>query len=573
MRAAFPGYVAGLLVGLALAGGQPLHGGSNYSVGGIVVDSRSHPPLANARVSLAPTTAREQKLEQVTKQDGRFAFPVSEPGKYSLAMAKQGYPPQAYKQAGYAAVSSAIVVRDDQNTDSLVFEARRGSAITGLVKDEDSEPVSGALVAIYQSAIVDGDRRIISRGQTRANAAGEFRLSGLPRGNYYICAMGRPWFADSLIQLQEMPRSVDRFHRGIPQVASDEEPEGPIRSAPKFSPDPSVRGTAFRTTFYPGVPSVDQASLVTLEAGDEVRISITLPLTTAVSVKATLEVPGETSEGRATLNKKVHDHYVSFLDGWVGKDGTIQFSNVPAGSYEIVAASHAGTGASSWYIRETVEVGGSDLEIALKPQPMGTLSGRVVYEGKRPALLGDLFVYAHNEEGNAVRTQVNPDGSFSLSRLRPGQYDVTAGNPEYMAGFFTGPGGERLPLTLAISSGETVRRDLTLTRAVAAIEGTVESEGVPRVGAFVLLMPKDSSHRWAYRVDQTDSDGSYRLRTIPSGDYFLIAVSSGDDVAFRNAKIAAILSGAAQTVHVDAGDHMDLKLDLVDTTALRLPPL
>jgi Carboxypeptidase regulatory-like domain len=62
-------------------------------VGGVVVDSRSHAPLANVRVSLAPATARDLKLEQVTKQEGRFSFSIAEPGKYTLQIVKPGYPP------------------------------------------------------------------------------------------------------------------------------------------------------------------------------------------------------------------------------------------------------------------------------------------------------------------------------------------------------------------------------------------------------------------------------------------------------------------------------------------------
>jgi hypothetical protein len=108
---------------------------------------------------------------------------------------------------------------------------------------------------------------------------------------------------------------------------------------------------------------------------------------------------------------------------------------------------------------------------------------------------------------------------------------------------------------------------------VSAIEGTVEKAGVPQVGAFVLLMPKNPSERWAYRSDQTDSDGSFRLAAIPSGDYFLIALSEGVDVVYRDAKVAAILAKAGKPVHIEPGDHSNLKVDVVDTATLNLPSL
>jgi len=564
------GNAVGFLLALAFAGAPALGAAENYLVSGIVVDSRSHAPLGNARVSLAATAAPSRKLEQVTKQDGRFSFSVGEPGKYSLSVTKPGYPPQDYKQAGFAGVSSAIVVRDDQDTGKLMFEARRGGVLTGVVKDEDSEPVENALVSIFQSAIVDGGRRIVLRGQTRANASGEFRLSGLPRGNYYIYAMGRPWFAEPIIQLEETQDRVARLDRGPGAVPSHEDPEEPARPAPKFSPDPVFRGTAFLPTFYPHAQSVDHASLVRLEAGGETAVSITLPLTGAVSVKGTINDPGQLSDGRAFLYKKVPPYYITFLEEWVRKDKRVQFKNVPPGSYDIVASSQAGAGASSWNIREPVEVGASDMEVSLRPQQLSSMSGRVLFEGERPAAQADLFVTLRHENGGSVRTEVNPQGSFSFSRLLAGKFEVIAGNEEYLAEYLTGPDGERLPLTLTISPGEAIRRDLTLTRAVSEIKGTVENAGVQQIGVFVLLIPKDLSQGWAYRVDQTDSDGSYRLGTIPAGDYSLVALSDGEDVAFRDAKVGARLSEAAKAVHVKPGDHLELKLDLVKTATLKL---
>jgi hypothetical protein len=84
-------------------------------------------------------------------------------------------------------------------------------------------------------------------------------------------------------------------------------------------------------------------------------------------------------------------------------------------------------------------------------------------------------------------------------------------------------------------------------------------------------MPKNPSQRWAYRVDQTDSDGSYRLATIPAGDYFLIALSDGTDVVYRHPKLATILTKAAKPVHIEPGDHLDLKVDVIVTATLNLP--
>jgi hypothetical protein len=552
----------------------------SFAVGGVVVDSQSHKPLANARISLAPTTARVQKVEQTTKPDGQFAFMVTQPGKYTLQITKPGYPVQFYRRSWIGGLSSAIVVRDDQDTSHLVFDADRGSAITGQINDENSEPVGNALVTVFQASVVGGERKIVMRRQTRADARGEFRVSNLLRGNYYICAMGRPWFADTLLAYQMAQESIHRLPRvarppaAVPPDRDDagiEEPEQ-ARTLPEYSPDPDFRGTAFLTTFYPRASSVEEASLVRVEAGGETQISIALAFSKAVSVKGKISFSGDMSGGRANLLKKVHDQYVLFLQAAVSKDGTFDFQNVAAGAYEIVGASDSGSGASSWNARQEIQVGSSDMEITLQPGFLGALAGRLLFDGERPPSTSNLFVTLRNEEGRSTRVQVDSEGNFSLSRILPGRYEVAAGSADYVAAYFSGPTGERLPLTLDITSGEPLHRDLMLTKAVSVIEGTVEKSGMPQVAAFVLLMPKNQAQRWAYRVDQTDSDGSFRLATIPSGDYYLIALTDGENVVYRDAKVATILSKSAKTVHIEPGGHPDMKIDVVETTTLHLPP-
>jgi len=570
----------GALPALLLAGFAQFAGASSYLVEGVVVDAKSGAAIPHVRVTLALAKHREQKTDLMTGEDGRFSFAVSQPDKYSLQISRPGYPPQFYKEAGFSAVSSAIVVRDDQDTRHIVFAAWRGGAITGLVKDEDGEPVANALVDIYRSMILGGERKILRQGEMRADARGEFRFRNLQRGNYYVCAMGRPWFADSVIQLEGFEQRRWVRHRTVRAQTSGqtEAAEPPPDSEPEpapisFSPDPNLRGTAFQTTCYPSARTVDQAATVRVEPGGETEVAIALPFAKAVSVKGSISGATDVSSGVVSLSKKIQDHHMLFLREWPNQDGAFEFHNVPAGSYEIVASSQANEGAASWSMRQEVEVGAADVEVQLRPSPIGSFSGRMIVDGEAPDASDARFVTLHDEKGTAISGEVDADHQFSLKRLPAGRYEVTSISRDYLPVYLEGPSGAQLPLTFDLAPGAAVRLNVVASRASSSIEGTVEHAGAPYVGAFVLLMPKNPAQRWAYRQDQTDSDGSYSLGTIAAGDYLAIALTSGEEVAYRDARTAAILAKAARLVHVGPAEHQELKLELLDTTNLKLPAL
>jgi hypothetical protein len=575
-------HAAQLAVFAALTVSQPaLVAAAQLAAAGIVVDSQTHKPLANARISFSQASAGGRKIEQVTRPDGQFSFAVDQPGKYTLQMFKPGYPDQAYRASTFANLSSAIVIREDQDTSHIVFEARRGAAINGVVKDENAEPVANALVFLFRSMINDGERKLFLQRQVHTNAAGEFRMAVLGLGNYYLCAMGRPWFADEVVQQrhlaeslkqnQERIRQRGKVLRGVPSNGPqiDGEPPSDSIPAPQYFADPDLGGIAYLTTFYPESAGLDDASPIRLEAGAELQVTIALPLSKAVNVTGSVISTSEPGVGRVILCKNVHEICLPFLDTWTQQDGKFKLENIPPGTYELVAASQA-SGASSWNVRQEVVVGGSDQDLALRPSALGAVSGKVVFEGERQAPGGPLLVLFRNEE-TRLSYEVGPGGNFNATRMPAGRYDVTASKNGYIAAYFTNQAGGRLPLTIDVPPGEPLQLDLTLTRAASAIHGIAEKAGSPQAGAFALLLPADASQHWAYRRDQSDSDGSFGMTTIPAGDYFLIALTDGAGVAYRDPKVAAILKRAAQAVHIEPAAQLDLKAEIIDSATLHLP--
>jgi hypothetical protein len=473
-------------------------------------------------------------------------------------------------------------VGEDQDTSHIVFEAFHGGAITGQIKDADSEPVGNAQVSILQAAVVGGERKVVMRAQVRADANGVFRVANLLRGDYYVCAMGRPWFADSLIRFQRIaganknlpPRTV--IQTSQPASPSDDDLNDAAIAdfqPPPYSVDPNFRGTAFQTTFFPHGQTIEEASTVHLDTAGEAQVSITLPLTKAVALNGSIATSTGAAVGNATLYKKFHDNYLVFLQSTVSKEGKFQFQNVPPGIYEVAATSSSSSGDSSWNVLQEVIVNSSDTEITLRPESLGGVSGHVSFEGEPSPSGANLFVSIRNDRGTVIPIQADQFGNFSRSRLPAGKYEILAGSREYVAAYSSDANGQQLPLTIEIGSGEIVRRDVTFTRAISVIDGKAQKSGMAQVGALVLLMPTDTSRRWAYRADQTDSDGSYQLATIPAGDYNFVILSDGSDVVYRDPRVAAALAKVAKHVHIGPGDHQTIKAEAVETVTLKLPRL
>src|SRR5262249_12626185 len=72
---------------------------------------------------------------------------------------------------------------------------------------------------------------------------------------------------------------------------------------------------------------------------------------------------------------------------------------------------------------------------ASSAQELGTVSGKVTYKGK-PLTAGVVGVWS---AGGAVQVPLNADGTYELTRVRPGDYSVTVsteaikGKPGYVA--------------------------------------------------------------------------------------------------------------------------------------------
>lgn len=182
--------------------------------GKIVFDGSSAPPadVTKTRVSLTPPPAGSSPLELAASMmlggtlatvsaDGTFVVKGVPPNKYRVTVTGQGvFMGQQMPGSAWTLKSAMFNGRD---VSDLPFELRpnedaagmivtftdRPTEISGSVVDRAGRPAPGFPIVVFstdRAYWTVGSRRI---QQVRPSSDGKYKLSGLPAGEYYVCAV------------------------------------------------------------------------------------------------------------------------------------------------------------------------------------------------------------------------------------------------------------------------------------------------------------------------------------------------------------------------------------------------
>ena len=196
LEASRSGFVAALRPGLTWKTGQALHGIElvlrvGQTARGKVVDAETK-PVAGAEIRVAAADRRgggrgffrarptDTKPDAVTGADGSFSVSGLQEGRYQVTATHEGFAPASEP-------SLPIPQKDGAVWPPIVLS--RGASVAGVVVDEQSAPIAGAVVATLaqgaepQSASTDGQ--------------GAFRIGDLPRGRALMLGVSAPGYAPS----------------------------------------------------------------------------------------------------------------------------------------------------------------------------------------------------------------------------------------------------------------------------------------------------------------------------------------------------------------------------------------
>jgi protocatechuate 3,4-dioxygenase beta subunit len=513
---------------------------------------RPQPPAATGRITgrvLDAATGRPMKLARVTvnapdigqrgaqtDEGGVFDLTGLPAGRYTLTVSKAGYIGLSYGQRRPLQPGTPIQLGEGQHLKGVEFSMPRGSVIAGFVYDEIGDPMPGIMVRLMRFQYAQGVRQLVPAGGGQTDDRGAYRVWGLNPGEYYISAVAPTFNMGG----RGMPPGGRGGRGGVAAAGLAARGRLPVPPAPDAPADIDI---GYAPTYYPGVPSVFEATPVTLGLGAEMldlNFNVLLVRTAEISGRATNTDGTPVTSGNINLTPDGAMSRpapgVSFASR-IRWDGFFSIANVPPGRYVIRAR---GTDdVAPQYAAVPVTVAGEDMtDVTVVLAPGATLTGTVSFQTTQSAVPPDVTqVRIMTQPADAatfganLNSRVERDGTFTLDGIPIGPYWIRANAPRGWA--LTSviiDGRETIDTPLEVRSGQRISgATLHFSDRVSQVNGTVtDQQGLPVTEYTVLAFPADSA-LWRPQARQImtarpDQNGSFQLRGLPAGEYFLATI-------------------------------------------------
>ena len=469
------------------------------SIAGTVVQEPGSRPLKKVLVQVI---AEDQKqggnYTASTDADGHFHIENVVPGRYRIFLEKAGF--DGVNARGLQSDVNVVAVQAGQSLDDLLLRMLPTAIISGRVTDEDGDPMSGVRVVAQRKKPGKTGKEGAAAGST--NDLGEYRLSGLFPGQYWIVAMPPPDFRDYERQ-EKSPRGEN---------SSDGQPD-----------------THYLTTYYPGTYDDMQAATVTLKAGDEMPINFALLPARTYRVRGM--VTGATSGQKPAVELVAKAGDSIHADNDVGPDGQFELRGIGPGSYVLRAS--AGADSQLLTARQDTSVVAADVEeVRLVVQPSFTISGHLRIENGK----GNLAQYAANlrqaelpedpgffisPEFFGANAPVDRSGNFEWKNVNPGNYIVQVYGGDGQSTFLKSVTLSGRDITTGFTAAGPATLELAVSTSGGMIEGVVVEKAkdvdndYPVANATVVAVPEEKFRKLLdhFGVGSTDQHGRF---TIPA---------------------------------------------------------
>ncbi|HTU31884.1 MAG TPA: carboxypeptidase-like regulatory domain-containing protein [Solirubrobacteraceae bacterium] len=454
------------------------------TITGTVTDSNGA-SLSGATVTATDQTTPGAPVVATTASDGTYTLSGLTTGdNYDVEFSDSGYVTQWYNDEPAAYLADEVAAPHTGVNAALV------TAPTGGISGTVSGPSGGANVEID---IVDASGSCPTNAvtcSTDTDSNGNFTLSGLPNGTYFLEAS-------------------------------------------------TVQGTGqnYVARWYGGGSSASTATAVTVSNG-QVTGGVGFSMTPGGVV--TGQVTDPQAGGAAVGSGDVEVTAVTpdgnyYAESATDANGNYILAGLPTGTYKIdfggsgfLSEFYGGTASAQSATPVAVTAGAiSPVNMSLPEDSQGgTITGSVTNAATGASVGGvevELFDSANNPVasdyyGGQYATQTSSDGSFSLTGLLPGTYKVEfvpqSGNLAYQ--FYSGQTSLATANTVTVGAGQTVPGVNAGLSAGGSISGTVTAKASGAGVADASVYLEDGA---GDTLDSTTTgpDGTYTLGGIPSG--------------------------------------------------------
>jgi hypothetical protein len=502
------------------------------TLGGTVTDSMRHSGIAGVSVRL--TSPNHGDHETTTDEGGRFSFSNLPADAYTVFLSKEGY----ISADGSDVIPGRLpVVRP--GTERLSLEMMALSELRGRVFHSDGTPAPGVELLL--------ERPNFTQQRAKSGEDGAFVFDVRP-GSYYLLA--RPKTASP--GKDSVTETATYYPNGSDVSQAQEVVVGAARAVSGI--DIHLRSNSLYRL----------SGVVVNDAGERVRATVELrrisPSRPSLISTGTYAGGGETISIYSSPDPTIGESYSSA----VSEDGRFSFS-VPEGEWVIHAdGGQGGISAYSKLVGDVVVVVPSENLESLKIPLEGTfdLKGTAEIEGDpdgrwfapAPVLLRPAEVGWPSASGAFVKgTQSDlggePQKSIWFAQVRAGLYTVLPASGGlmrglYLVGLFVG-GQNVMDGTFYVSATTTDLRAV-FRRAKGGLQGRTE-KGEP---ASVLVIPESDSPNVVICID-SPKEQSFSVRSLPPGNYTVVAVDKMDPLQFALPSLRAALVILGTRVKID----------------------
>lgn len=499
-------------------------------------------PLARARVMLQRPD-RPYAWVTITDAEGRYEITELEAfDNYMLSASKSGYAPRVWGEKQLPELPEPLKIAGGQVLENIDVALAEQLWVQGKILDSDGTPFAGAVVSALRPVFVGDRREMVTVAEIITNDKGEYRLFGLPAGQYFISA-------------------VD------PAFLSTGDHQGPL---------------VYAATFYPGVASPEGATRITLEPGLP-RENIDFPLSIIKPARVSGRIVSHDNKplysGAVVMSPFRADRAASFTITRVDikPDGNYEFFNVPPGRFIIRSRGETDSEGVTLFGSFMLNVEGhSTSGVNMTLLPGARLEGTAAWEGTSPvpATAGEVRVRAPMTDGNtlgdALTGNLRPDGSWVIRGAMVGGHllrvEYLPAPWELKSVLYRGQDVTDIPLHF--NAGDDIRglrvvfsdRPTRLQGRIISGEGDdYESYRVVAFPANQMFWKPASRH---IKLARPDREGRFLITGLPPAIYYLAASRDVDESDLGDTRTLDRLTAAATTVRLTEGERklQDLRL-------------